>query len=416
MPVQRFNFLSNSLSKSGFFLSLWNIISLRSKRINLIVQKKLAERVRVDERQLFLFGAARMSVYTLLKSLKLSADDEIIVAGYTCVVLTNAVKFAGCKVQYVDIDTKTLNLNLDLLYQAITHKTKVIIIPHNYGLTFDYITEIKKHNPSIILIEDAAHCFGSRDSRGEYCGTIADAGFYSFEYSKPLTTGLGGAMIINNEELLHSFSLEYDKIGFMAKSTVFKIIISLGGHCVLYSKSTTFWYINYFRILRAFKWMYVTSEKEIKGDLPSDYPVRMNYSISCFLLPQLKDLDRINQKKIKIATIYKNYFRQFEDLIQFDFNDDILVRYPILFADNVSMEVINQIKIEALVKGINFGYWFNDVVHPAGSFRYCYENGACPVGENVAKRIINLPINANYGHVESECQELQEIFLKFGIK
>lgn len=416
MPAQRFNFLSNSLSKSGFFLSLWYIITFRSKKVNLFVGKKLAEILKVDERQVYLFGAARMSVYTLLKSMKLKADDEVIIAGYTCVVLTNAVKFAGCKVQYVDIDNKTLNLNLDLLNQAINQKTRVIIIPHNFGLSFDYITEIKKNNPGIILIEDAAHCFGSRDSNGKYCGTIADAGFFSFEYSKPLTTGLGGAMIINNKELLPSFSSEYSAIGRMSRYTVFKIIISLGGHTVLYSKSTTFWYINYFRLLRALKWMYVTSEKEISGDLPSDYPVRMNYSLSCFLLPQLNDLDRINQEKVSVSKIYKRYFGHFEDLIQFDFNNDILVRYPILFSDNVSLEVIEEIKKDALSRGINFGYWFNDVVHPAGSFRYCYEEGACPVGEYIAKRIINLPINANYGHVEKECSDLHELFLKYGIK
>ena len=78
--------------------------------------------------------------------------------------------------------------------------------------------------------------------------------------------------------------------------------------------------------------------------------------------------------------------------------------------------MIEEIKKDALSRGINFGYWFNDVVHPAGSFRYCYEEGACPVGEHIAKRIINLPINANYGHVEKECNDLHELFLKYGIK
>jgi dTDP-4-amino-4,6-dideoxygalactose transaminase len=46
-----------------------------------------------------------------------------------------------------------------------------------------------------------------------------------------------------------------------------------------------------------------------------------------------------------------------------------------------------------LVQKYIVGDWFNDVVHPMGSFRYCYMNGNCPIGESISSRIINLPVN-----------------------
>jgi len=92
------------------------------------------------------------------------------------------------------------------------------------------------------------------------------------------------------------------------------------------------------------------------------------------------------------------------------------VRYPILFKENISLDTINAIKKEGISTGLNFGVWFNDVVHPSGSFRYCYTKGDCPEGEYVASRIINLPINTNYSNISKEIADVVSLFKKHGIK
>src|SRR6056297_3062908 len=100
---QRFSFANNSLSKRDYIRSVMDIILGKSRSNQKKVTRLLGDYFDLTQEQVFLFGAARMSVYSLLKSLGLKPTDEVIVAGYTCVVLTNAVKFAGCAIKYVDI-------------------------------------------------------------------------------------------------------------------------------------------------------------------------------------------------------------------------------------------------------------------------------------------------------------------------
>jgi perosamine synthetase len=406
MSRQRLNFVNNSLSKLGYLKAILNILFFRSSILKKRTTEEFVKFLTVDPERLFFFGAGRMGVYTLLKSLNFTEKDEVIVAGYTCVVVTNAVKFAGCQVRYVDIDPNTLNLNTELLFESINNKTKAIIIPHNFGVAFNEIRKIKTLYPEIILIEDAAHCLGSSDSQGELCGTIADAGFYSFEYSKPITCGLGGVMVINNPILMNSFTSYYKELPTMSKGNVFKIILTLGAHNLAYFKSTSFFYRNIFRILRLFNLVYVTSEEEISGDKPADYPVRLNDSLYCFLWPQITQIDDINAKKRALVETYFEAFGEFKDLRVVNHKNSVLVRYPLVFADYISSDKVNNIRQEAMTKGINLGVWFNDVVHPSGSFRYCYQVGSCHVGESISKRIINLPVNINYADMTNEIEDL----------
>lgn len=415
MARQRFNFLNNALSKCDYLLAFWYIITFQSGRIKKKSKYQLAQIAGVSPEQIFFFGAGRMSIYSLLKALSFSEKDEVIVAGYTCVVLTNSVKFAGCQVRYVDIDPLTLNMNEEILIKSVNDKTKMIIIPHNFGLAFNGIRKIKELYPEVILVEDAAHCFGSRDQDGEFCGTISDAGFFSLEFSKPLTTGLGGAMIINNPLLLERFNRYYSELPPMSIMNNFRIIVTLGAHRFFYWKKSMFFYSNIFRLLRVFKLLYVTSNKEISGELPEDYPTVMRDSLTCFLWQQLKKIEEINSVKKAIAERYDEVFSEFRDFHRLDTEDSILVRYPLVFKDNIELTTIVKIRQEAIEQGLNLGSWFNDVVHPIGSYRYCYDIGMCPVGESVALRIINLPVNVNYSDLEIELKDLIALLRKHNI-
>lgn len=74
--------------------------------------------------------------------------------------------------------------------------------------------------------------------------------------------------------------------------------------------------------------------------------------------------------------------------------DYVYVRYPVIFSETVDSSRIDKIKLLVREKtGIVLGEWFNDVVHPKGSYRYGYEDHSCGVGESMARQIINLPIN-----------------------
>lgn len=412
---QRFLFTSNSLSKKGFMKSLLQIMSFQSSKNKKIATVLLANFFGVQKNQVFLFGAGRMSVYTFLKSLKLDSSDEVIVAGYTCVVLTNAVKFVGCRLKYVDIDESTLNIDPELLIQSISSKTKALIIPHNFGIPFNGISEIKARFPDLVIIEDVAHSFGSISADGELCGTIGDASFFSLEYSKPLTTGLGGVMIINNKKYLSDFTESFNQIKEMKGAMVCKLILSLGTYNLMYSKRTDFFQKNLTRVFRRLGLLYRTSTKEIEGVMPDNYPVRMNSKLACFLIPQLSQIDRFNKEKQVIIKSYDEAFKGFKDLVTIDVDDHILVRYPILFKEYIKRDKIEKIKAEGAKAGLNFGTWFNDVVHPVGSYRYDYTEKDCPVGESVSNRILNLPVNVTNVLTANEINEVVELFRKNGI-
>ena len=104
------------------------------------------------------FGSGRESLLALLRALKLQTGEEVIVQGYTCVVVPNAIHAAGMVCVYADIDRETLNLNIEAVEAAITPKTRAIICQHTFGIPADTakLRDICDRH-SLILIEDCAH-------------------------------------------------------------------------------------------------------------------------------------------------------------------------------------------------------------------------------------------------------------------
>lgn len=414
MANYKLQFTGNALNKWSFVRAVFRILTFRAKGDLRRSKELIAEYFNRSPEQIFLFGAGRMSVYNLLRSMDVKSDDEVIVAGYTCVVLTNAVKFAGCKVKYVDIDINTLNLDTSAVINAVTDKTKAIIVPHNFGIPYEDIQKLKSEFPNVIIIEDVAHTFGSEHGSMK-CGTIGDAGFFSLEYSKPLSSGLGGFMIINNKELLNRFDDEYRSLPFMSFGMAFKIYLTLRLYVLFASKRTMFWQQKALAVLSRLNLIYRTSEKEIKGELPDNYPVKLRPFLSSFLYVQLQSLTAINHKKRMIIDQFDKAFSEFNDIIHYPVKNHVLVRYPIVFKESVSGEQVQKLIQEGLTKGYNFGVWFNDVVHPKGSYRYCYNENSCNTGEFVANHIVNLPVNVSYPLSAEHLNEIKSIFRENGI-
>ena len=131
--------------------------------------------------------------------LDIKPGDEIIMPSYTFVSTANAFVLRGAVPIFVDIREDTLNINEELVEEAITPKTKAIIAVHYAGVSceMDKLKEIaSKHN--IYLLQDAAHAFSSM-YKHQLLGTIGDLGTYSFHETKNIVCGEGGCIIINNE-------------------------------------------------------------------------------------------------------------------------------------------------------------------------------------------------------------------------
>ncbi len=128
--------------------------------------------------------------------------DEVITTPFTFFATAGSIYRVGAKPIFVDIDSKTYNINPNLIEEKITEKTKAIIPVHLFGQTaeMDIINEIaKKHN--LYVIEDAAQAIGSEYNE-KRAGSIGDVGCFSFFPSKNLgCCGDGGMVTTNDEEL-----------------------------------------------------------------------------------------------------------------------------------------------------------------------------------------------------------------------
>ncbi|MEN6453505.1 MAG: DegT/DnrJ/EryC1/StrS family aminotransferase [Prolixibacteraceae bacterium] len=127
--------------------------------------------------------------------------DEVIIPPYTFIATSSIVLEANCVPVFVDIDPDTYNLDPVEVEKAITKRTKAIIPVHFAGQAcdMDAIMAIgRKYH--LRVIEDACHGHGA-EYKGKKLGSIGDAGCFSFQSSKNLTSGEGGMIITNNEEL-----------------------------------------------------------------------------------------------------------------------------------------------------------------------------------------------------------------------
>ena len=142
-----------------------------------------------------------VAIEAALMGFNIGLGDEVIVSDYTFVASASAVIATNAAPVFCDIDPETLVMDVDKIESLITQRTKAIIPVHLGGnpVEMDKLTEISsKHN--LFVIEDCAHAHGSR-FKGKRLGNWGDAGAFSFQASKVLTSGEGGAIICNSKEL-----------------------------------------------------------------------------------------------------------------------------------------------------------------------------------------------------------------------
>lgn len=142
---------------------------------------------------------------------EIKEGDEVIMPSYTFVSTADAFVLRGAKVVFVDIRPDTMNINEELIEDAITEKTKAIVPVHYAGVSceMDTIMEIaKKHN--LLVIEDAAQGIMST-YKGKALGSIGDYGCFSFHETKNYSMGEGGALLIKAEKDIENAEIIREK-------------------------------------------------------------------------------------------------------------------------------------------------------------------------------------------------------------
>lgn len=143
--------------------------------------------------------SATTALHLALVALGVGPGDEVIVPAFTWVSTANVVIHCGANVVFVDIDPVTFNLDPAKLKAAITSKTKAIMVVHLFGLCAD-MDSIKAIAGSIPLVEDGA-CAAGAAYKGTPAGALGIIGCFSFHPRKSVTTGEGGMLTTNDDQL-----------------------------------------------------------------------------------------------------------------------------------------------------------------------------------------------------------------------
>jgi len=229
-------------------------------------QRLMAKKFNAKEVLLTHSGTAALEMAAIL--CEIAPGDEIIMPSFTFVSTANAFYLRGAKIVFVDIRPDTLNMDETKIEALLTENTRAIVPVHYAGVAceMDTITHLaKKKNLSVI--EDAALGVNSK-YKEKFLGTIGDIGAYSFHETKNIICGEGGAIIINNEKYIDRAEIIREKGTNRAQ---------------------------FFRgEVDKYTWVDIGSSY-----LPSDL-------LAAFLLAQLENMDRINQRLSDIFDIYNN--------------------------------------------------------------------------------------------------------------
>src|SRR5665213_1645406 len=165
-------------------------------------EKLIAERHRVKYALACTSCTAALHLATL--ALKLGPGDEVIVPAFTWVTSANCAEYVGARPVLADIDLATYNLDPDAFAAAITPRTRAVVVVHLFGLAADMgpILKIAEQH-GIAVIEDAACAIGTT-WKGKPVGVLGDVGCLSFHPRKIVTTGEGGMVLTDRDDLAAS--------------------------------------------------------------------------------------------------------------------------------------------------------------------------------------------------------------------
>jgi dTDP-4-amino-4,6-dideoxygalactose transaminase len=298
---------------------------------------------------------AALEMTALLLDIK--PGDEVIMPSFTFVSTANAIVLRGGVPIFVDIRDDTLNIDEQLIEDAITPRTKAIMAVHYAGVACDMdaiMSIANRHH--LYVVEDAAQ--GVMASyKDKPLGTIGDLGAFSFHETKNVTSGEGGALLVNNPEMV----------------TKAEIIREKGTDRSRFGRGE----------VEKYTWQQIGSSY-----LPGEM-------VAAFLLAQLEDADRITQKRLKIWDYYHNLLKTLEY--------EGLLRRPVVpnnCKHNAHMyylllsEAIDRNRLLAGLKKQNILAVFHYIpLHssPAGR-RYGKVSGDLKITSKQSDRLIRLPL------------------------
>jgi len=141
------------------------------------------------------------ALHLCIRALGISEGDEVIVPSFAFIAVANVLRYERAVPVFIDIDPQTLNLDPARIEEAITPRTRAILVVHTFGCpaALGEILEIARRH-QLFVIEDACEALGAQFD-GRTAGSFGDAGVFGFYPNKQITSGEGGMIVTNNSNV-----------------------------------------------------------------------------------------------------------------------------------------------------------------------------------------------------------------------
>ena len=289
--------------------------------------------------------------------LDLSPGDEVIMPSYTFVSTANAFALRGVIPVFADIKPETFNLDETTISSLITEKTRAIVPVHYAGVSceMDSIMEIAGEH-DLVVVEDAAQGLGASYC-GSNLGTIGNLGTLSFHETKNIISGEGGALLINDPELIHKAEIIREK--GTNRSSFFR------GEVDKYT------------------WVELGSSY-----LPGEI-------IAAFLFAQLSQMNRICEQRLKLWNCYHTLLQPLEEegLLKRPFipkgcEHNGHIYYIVLPSEDYRDTIMDHLK----QNGIQGIFHYVPLHSSPAGMKFGKVMGGLPVTEEYSKRLLRLPL------------------------
>ena len=407
----------------------------------------------------FAFWKGRAALEAILRAFGLSEGDEVIIPGFTCVVVPDAVRRVGAVPIFADIGEEGYNADGPRVEALVTPRTKAIVAQHTFGIPadLDFLAALCERR-ALVLIEDSCHALGAY-YHGTHVGLVGHAGFFSSQWSKPYTTGLGGMAVTARKDVAEKLEAVHRQCKPPSRAALNKLWVQFMVYSRLYSPQL-YWTAQ--ATIRALSkvglFVGSSSTAELTGEIPEDHDWLMGPSQQKWGLKELAKQDDVFEHRKTIAALYDRALiarvgrasqkakgksqrskcpeaesatnERYETSTTESYNvakttilhacsteqgrpaltrpeGSMLLRYPVRVSNK--LELLDKAK-QARVE---LGSWFESPLHPlplSELHRLGYRVGQCPNAERAARETVNLPLHQQI--TPKEAERVLEFFLR----
>jgi perosamine synthetase len=333
----------------------------------------------------YAFMGGRVALSAAIDALELKTGDEVIVPGYTCIVVPNAYHYVGVTVVYSDIELDTYGPDVDEVRKKITPRTRAIHIQHMYGLVcrdYEALLDLARSR-NLKVIDDCAHSAGA-EYEGVRVGNRGDVAIYSSEQSKILNTVHGGVATTNDPDLARRLQAYYDRAPEPEAERIDRMLHTLLVNYEQCKGEERWWRRELLELQLGDKRTISTTREEEQGIRPANYGCKMGAPIAAIGSNQLRKIDAYNDQRRQTAKRWDRWCDEngYAKPVVIEDSLPVFLRYPVM----VEPEKKQNSRWANRGLGVELGVWNLSETHPVPA-----KIPDCPNAARAVRECVNFP-------------------------